>query len=489
MWISLAARTVNPPCSIRLRIWPATPLATASGLMMASVHSVIVAGAAGRVPTVGGLRQVRVASSPEHPGDGGAHVGRAPDQRRPRGLERLHLLRGGPLPAGDDGTRVPHPAAGRRRLATDERDDRLLDMGVDEGRRLLLRRPADLADHHDRPGGRVVVEQVEHVDEVRAVDGIAADPDARGLPDAAARELADDLVRERPAARDDADGAGRVDVARHDADLRPARRAHARAVRAHEPARRAREEVPRADHVGHRDALGDAHDQRHARGGGLHDRVGRRDRRHEDQRAGGALRRDGVGHVVPDREALVRRAALAGRPAADDGGPVLLAAPRVESALAPRDPLDHDAGRRVDQDAHAASRASATTLRAPSPMSSAVTSLSPDSASIFLPRSTFVPSMRTTTGSRSPSFFTAAITPSARRSQRRIPPKTLMKTAFTAASDDRIRNACSICSGEAPPPTSRKLTGSPPASLMMSIVAIARPAPLTMQPTLPSSLM
>src|SRR3989442_9488337 len=51
------------------------------------------------------------------------------------------------------------------------------------------------------------------------------------------------------------------------------------------------------------------------------------------------------------------------------------------------------------------------------------------SASIFLPSSTLVPSMRTTTGSRRPSFFTAAITPSASRSQRRMPPKTLMKTA------------------------------------------------------------
>ena len=39
------------------------------------------------------------------------------------------------------------------------------------------------------------------------------------------------------------------------------------------------------------------------------------------------------------------------------------------------------------------------------------------------------------------------------------------------------------------PPTSRKFAGSPPVSFMMSIVAIASPAPLTMQPTLPSSLM
>src|SRR3990172_7584916 len=398
MWISLAARIVNPPCSMRPRIWPGTPPATAAGVVV---------------------------------GGGGG----------------------------------------------------------DEARGLLLRRPADLADHHDRPGLGIVAEQPEDVDEARAGHRIAPDPDARGLPDAAARELADDLVGERAAARDDADGPRRVDVARHDADLRLAGRDHPGAVRAHEPARRALEEMPRADHVADRDALGDADDQRHARGGGLHDRVGRRGRRHEDERAVRARGGDGVGDGVPDREALVGRPALARRHAPDDGGPVLLAARGVEGALAPRDPLDHDARRLVDQDAHAASRASATTLRAPSPMSSAVASCRPDSASIFLPSSTFVPSMRTTTGSRSPSVFTAAITPSASRSQRRMPPNTLMKTAFTAASDERMLNAFSICAGEAPPPTSRKLAGSPPASLMMSIVAIARPAPLTMQPTLPSSLM
>src|SRR5271163_1050561 len=56
-------------------------------------------------------------------------------------------------------------------------------------------------------------------------------------------------------------------------------------------------------------------------------------------------------------------------------------------------------------------------------------------------------------------------------------------------SDKRISKACATCSAYAPPPTSKKLAGIPPAYLMMSIVAIARPAPFTMQPTLPSSLM
>ena len=65
----------------------------------------------------------------------------------------------------------------------------------------------------------------------------------------------------------------------------------------------------------------------------------------------------------------------------------------------------------------------------------------------------------------------------------------LMSTALTFLSAIRMRNAFLICSALAPPPTSRKLAGSPPASLMMSIVAIARPAPLTMQPMLPSRRM
>ena len=90
--------------------------------------------------------------------------------------------------------------------------------------------------------------------------------------------------------------------------------------------------------------------------------------------------------------------------------------------------------------------------------------------------------MRMTIGTGTPRSLTAAITPSARMSQRRMPPKMLISTALTFLSDIRMRKAFLICSALAPPPTSRKFAGSPPASLMMSIVAIASPAPLTMQP-------
>src|SRR2546425_12780566 len=113
---------------------------------------------------------------------------------------------------------------GRRRLAADEADHRLLDARLDVGRRLLLGGAADLADHHDRPRAGVLVEQAQHVDEAGAVDGIAADADARGLADTPLGELAHDLVGERAASREHADVARLVDVARHDPDLGLARR-------------------------------------------------------------------------------------------------------------------------------------------------------------------------------------------------------------------------------------------------------------------------
>ena len=49
----------------------------------------------------------------------------------------------------------------------------------------------------------------------------------------------------------------------------------------------------------------------------------------------------------------------------------------------------------------------------------------------------------------------------------------------TLGSDEMILKASATWDAVAPPPTSRKLAGSPPCSLIMSIVAIASPAPFT----------
>ncbi len=73
-------------------------------------------------------------------------------------------------------------------------------------------------------------------------------------------------------------------------------------------------------------------------------------------------------------------------------------------------------------------------------------------------------------------------------SQRMMPPKMLTRIPFTRGSSMMIPNAVVTCSSVAPPPTSRKFAGSPPYSLMTSIVDIASPAPLTRQPMFPSNL-
>ena len=122
-------------------------------------------------------------------------------------------------------------------------------------------------------------------------------------------------------------------------------------------------------------------------------------------------------------------------------------------------------------------------------MSLADVTARPDSASIFRPSSTFVPSRRTTSGTFRPTCLTAAMTPDAIVSHFMMPPKMLTKMPRTFGSAVMILNAAVTRSSVALPPTSRKFAGWPPKCLMVSIVAIARPAPLTMQPMLPSSLM
>ncbi len=130
-----------------------------------------------------------------------------------------------------------------------------------------------------------------------------------------------------------------------------------------------------------------------------------------------------------------------------------------------------------------------TTFCAASAIVSALMIGRPESASIFLPSSSLVPFIRTTSGTLRFIALQAAMTPSAIVSQLMMPPKMLTRIALTFGFFSMILKASVTFSAVAPPPTSRKLAGSPPNSLMVSIVAIARPAPLTRQPMLPSSWM
>ena len=91
------------------------------------------------------------------------------------------------------------------------------------------------------------------------------------------------------------------------------------------PIRRDFEPAERAlhlDHVEHRDALGDADDQRDLGVDRLEDRIGGVGRRHVDHGGGGAGLGDGLGHGVEHRQVEMRGAALARRHAAHHLGAV-----------------------------------------------------------------------------------------------------------------------------------------------------------------------
>jgi hypothetical protein len=103
--------------------------------------------------------------------------------------------------------------------------------------------------------------------------------------------------------------------------------------------------------------------------------------------------------------------------------------------------------------------------------------------------SMFVPCNRHTMGNLKFICCTTLIKPWAMASHLTIPPKMLTKMAVTLGSLVIRVNADLIASGVAPPPTSKKLAGEPPLILIMSMVAMARPAPLTRHPISPSSLM
>src|SRR5258706_9072526 len=93
-----------------------------------------------------------------------AHFRGIPRDLDAAGLHDRELLLRGALAARDDGPRVAHALAWRRGNAGDEADHRLLHVGLDPLRGVLLIGAADLAHHDDCFGLRVVVEHLQHVD-------------------------------------------------------------------------------------------------------------------------------------------------------------------------------------------------------------------------------------------------------------------------------------------------------------------------------------
>ena len=154
--------------------------------------------------------------------------------------------------------------------------------------RVLLGRAADLADHDDRLGLRVGEEHLEHVDELGALDRIAADADRGGLAEARVGGLEHRLVGSVP----ERDTMPTVPGLKMLPGMMPILHSpaviDARAVRPDQARLRAVERALDLDHVEHRDALGDADDERDLGVDRLADGVGGDRRRHVDHGGVGA---------------------------------------------------------------------------------------------------------------------------------------------------------------------------------------------------------
>src|SRR3954468_19519493 len=387
---------------------------------------------------------------------------------------------------------MAHAPTGRRGTPGNEADHRLLatllGLVLEKLRGVFLRRAADLADHHDRLGRLVGEEQLQSIDEIHAFHRVAADAARCGLADSFACGLKSRLVSQRAGARHDADLAGLEDRGRHDADLAFAGGHHAGTIRPDQARLRARQRTLHLHHVLDRNAFCDADDQLDLRLDRLGNRIGRAGRRHVDHAGVAAGLGLGLADGVEHRKIEMGGAAFAGRSAADHLGAVGDRLLGMEGAVLAGEALADNLGVLVDEDSHHAPLFTAATIFcAASARAMAEVTLSFDSAMIFLPCSTLVPSSRTTKGTFRPTSFTAATTPSAITSHFMMPPKMLTRMPFTFGSEVMILNAAATLSFDALPPTSRKFAGSMPYNLMMSMVAMARPAPLTMQPIEPSS--
>src|SRR5579864_2324739 len=252
----------------------------------------------------------------------------------PTAFECLDLLRGGSLPAGNDGAGMAHTASRRSGLPRDEAHNRLLHVLLHELGSEFFGVTADFTDHDDSFCFRIAVEEIESVDKIGADDGIAADADGGRLPNAALRKLMHRLVGQRPRARHNANRSFFVDRCRHDADLAFTWRDDARAVRADQARAAVLEELPRLYHVEGRNAFGDTDDQVDLRVGSFHDGVGRKWRWNEDHGRVGSGLVDGFAHGVENRPAFMSRPTLAGRYPADDLSPIGGAGFRMKCSLA-----------------------------------------------------------------------------------------------------------------------------------------------------------
>jgi hypothetical protein len=117
--------------------------------------------------------------------------------RHPNRLKCRDFLRSRASAALDDGPSMAHTLARRRGPPRNEGRNRLGHSLSDEARSPLLVAAADFADEHHLFGQRILLKQLQHVNEGRTDNGIAAYTDAGALTDATRGERVDDFIGQR----------------------------------------------------------------------------------------------------------------------------------------------------------------------------------------------------------------------------------------------------------------------------------------------------
>ncbi|CNU96413.1 Uncharacterised protein [Salmonella enterica subsp. enterica serovar Bovismorbificans] len=127
---------------------------------------------------------------------------------------------------------MAHTFAFRRGNTRDIANHRLGHVIFNVSRRFFFRATADLADHHDRFGLRIFLEQLQDIDEVRARNRVAANTYTGGLAETVVGGLLNRFIGQRAGTGNDTHFTRLMNVTRHDANFAFARGDNAWAVRA-----------------------------------------------------------------------------------------------------------------------------------------------------------------------------------------------------------------------------------------------------------------
>ena len=230
------------------------------------------------------------------------------------GLEGSDLVGGTTLSSGDDCTGVTHATAWRGSLSSDEADNRQVAVVVCAKPvcGLFLGLSADLTNHDDTLGLRIVNELSQDINEVGAVEGITTDSNDGRLTELVVRGLVDSLVGEGSGAGDNTDLALLMDVTRHDSDFALAGLDNTGAVRSNKTGLvLGLHDGLDLDHVEGGDALSDADNEIHLGLDGLQDGVGSEGRGDVNDGSFGASSGLGIGDGAVDGKSEVRGAGFA----------------------------------------------------------------------------------------------------------------------------------------------------------------------------------